>query len=103
MSWSHESSIRGLNAGAAVADTGLPEAGITASGRSADERCTRFGAARCGMRIGNHVIYRGKRYVLRGLEPMGIPDRRADIEDGRTGRLLRVRVADLRPVQGSTG
>ena len=47
------------------------------------------------MRIGDTVIYRGKRYVLRGLEPMGIPDRRADVEDLRTGRMLRVRVADL--------
>jgi hypothetical protein len=49
------------------------------------------------MRIGDTVIYRGKRYVLRGLEPMGIPDRLAEIEEASTGRLLRVRVADLRP------
>ena len=49
------------------------------------------------MRIGDTVIYRGKRYVLRGLEPMGIPDRRADIEDASTGAVVRVRVADLRP------
>jgi hypothetical protein len=47
------------------------------------------------MKIGATVIYRGKRYVLRGLEPMGIPDRWADIEDARTGRVLRVRVAHL--------
>jgi hypothetical protein len=49
------------------------------------------------MRIGDPVIYRGKRYVLRGLEPMGIPDRLADIEDAGSGRLLRVKVSDLRP------
>jgi hypothetical protein len=49
------------------------------------------------MRIGDTVIYRGKRYVLRGLEPMGIPERRADVEDVATGRALRVPVADLRP------
>jgi hypothetical protein len=49
------------------------------------------------MRIGDIVIYRGRRYILRGLDPMGVPDGRADIEDARTGELLRVRVADLRP------
>ena len=47
------------------------------------------------MRIGDTVIYQGKACVLRGLDPMGIPDRRADIEDAETGVLLRVRVADL--------
>jgi hypothetical protein len=55
-----------------------------------------LGAAHCGMRIGDTVIHRGKRYILRGLEPMGIPDRRADVEDAATGRVLKVRVADLR-------
>jgi hypothetical protein len=49
------------------------------------------------MRIGDTVIYRGKRYVLRGLEPMGIPERRADLEDARTGETLRARVTELRP------
>ena len=47
------------------------------------------------MRIGDIVIYRGRACVLRGLDPMGVPDRRADIEDAETGELLRVPVADL--------
>jgi hypothetical protein len=50
----------------------------------------------CGaMRIGDPVTYRGKRYVLRGLDPMGIPDRLADIEDAETGELMRVPVSEL--------
>jgi hypothetical protein len=49
------------------------------------------------MRIGDTVIYRGRAYVLRGLDPMGVPDRRADIEDAAAGRLLRVRIAELEP------
>jgi hypothetical protein len=49
------------------------------------------------MRIGDIVIYRGRRFVLRGLDPMGVPNRCADVEDAATGELLRVRVADLRP------
>jgi hypothetical protein len=49
------------------------------------------------MRIGDTVIYRGRACVLRGLDPMGVPDRRADIEDAETGELLRVRIADLSP------
>ena len=49
------------------------------------------------MRIGDHVIYEGRRYVLRGLEPMGLPERRADLEDAETGELIRAPVAELEP------
>ena len=49
------------------------------------------------MRIGDHVTYQGKRYVLRGLDPMGVPDRRADLEDAETGEQIRVPVAELEP------
>ena len=47
------------------------------------------------MRIGDTVIYQGRACVLRGLDPMGVPDRRADVEVVETGELLRVRIADL--------
>ena len=47
------------------------------------------------MRIGDSVTYRGKRYALRGLDPMGIPDRLADIEDVETGEAIRVPVSEL--------
>jgi hypothetical protein len=49
------------------------------------------------MRIGDPVTYRGKRYVLRGLDPMGVPDRNADLEDPETGERIRVPVAELQP------
>ncbi len=47
------------------------------------------------MRIGAVVIYQGKACVLRGLDPMGVPDRCADVEVTETGERLRVRVAEL--------
>jgi len=50
------------------------------------------------MRIGDLVTYQGKRYVLRGVDPMGVPDRRADLEDPETGELSRAPVAELEPV-----
>jgi hypothetical protein len=45
------------------------------------------------MQIGCDVIYKGKRYLLRGLEPMSVPDRLAEVEDPESGELLTVRVA----------
>jgi hypothetical protein len=47
------------------------------------------------MEIGCDVTYKGKRYVLRGLEPMGVSDRRAELEDPESGELLLVPVALL--------
>ena len=55
------------------------------------ERCV------ADMRIGDQVTYEGRRYVLRGLDPMGVPDRRADLEDAETGERIRVPVAALEP------
>ena len=49
------------------------------------------------MRIGDPVTYEGQRYVLRGLDPMGVPDRRADLEDPETGERIRVPLSDLEP------
>ena len=42
------------------------------------------------MEIGCDVIYKGKRHVLRGLEPMSVPDRRAEVEDPESGELFFV-------------
>ncbi len=39
----------------------------------------------------------GRRYVLRGIDPMGVPERRADLEDPESGELVRVPVAELEP------
>jgi hypothetical protein len=40
------------------------------------------------MEIGDLVTYNGKSYVLRGLEPMSVPDRRAELEDPESGERL---------------
>jgi hypothetical protein len=47
--------------------------------------------------LGDLVTYEGRRYVVRGLDPMGLPDRRADLEDVETGERRRVPIADLEP------
>jgi hypothetical protein len=40
------------------------------------------------MKIGDLVTYQGSVYVLRGLEPMSVPDRRAELEDPISGELV---------------
>jgi hypothetical protein len=47
------------------------------------------------MRIGDLVAYAGRQYVVRGLDPMGVPERRADLEDAETGEALRIPIAEL--------
>jgi hypothetical protein len=47
------------------------------------------------MRIGDLLDYEGKRYILRGLDPMGVPERRVDLEDPDTGETIRVPIAEL--------
>jgi hypothetical protein len=42
------------------------------------------------MNIGDHVLHHGRVYVLRGLDPMSVPERDALLEDGWTGELIRV-------------
>jgi hypothetical protein len=47
------------------------------------------------MRIGDPVTYQGRRYVLLGLDPMGVPERRADLEDVETGARIRAPLAEV--------
>jgi hypothetical protein len=50
----------------------------------------------CGkMEIGDLVTYQGCAYVLRGLEPMSVPNRRAELEDPETGELVVVPLAEV--------
>jgi hypothetical protein len=49
----------------------------------------------CGvktLRIGERLSYEGRTYVLRGLQPMSVPDRKAEIADLQTGDCLWVAV-----------
>ena len=47
------------------------------------------------MEIVDLVIYTGKSYVLHGLVPMSVPDRRAELEDPESGDLVTIPVALL--------
>jgi hypothetical protein len=47
------------------------------------------------MQIGDLVTYDGAVYVLRGLDPMSVPDRRAELEDPATGERVRVPLAEV--------
>jgi hypothetical protein len=47
------------------------------------------------MKIGDLVTYQGRSYVLRGLEPMSVPNRRAELEDLETGERIVVPLADV--------
>jgi hypothetical protein len=60
----------------------------------------RSGRRDCGqergtLRIGDHVTYEGRLYVVLGLDPMGVPGRRVDLEDLATGERRRVPLAAL--------
>jgi hypothetical protein len=49
------------------------------------------------MNIGDLVLHRGRRYYLRGLDPMSVPDRQAFLEDALTGEVVTVPVDELEP------
>jgi len=42
------------------------------------------------MEIGEHLTYEGRTYVLLGMEPMSVPDRKADLRDTETGEVVSV-------------
>ena len=47
------------------------------------------------MQIGEEVIYRGRVVRLLGHDPMSVPNRRAQVEDGETGRRFDVAYDEL--------
>jgi hypothetical protein len=49
------------------------------------------------MKIGDLVIYQGGVYVLRGFDPMGVPDRHVQLEDPATGESLSAPLAEVSP------
>ena len=52
----------------------------------------------CGMKIGDLVLHEGRRYYLRGLDPMSVPDRQAILEDALTGEACMVPVGEIKPL-----
>jgi hypothetical protein len=53
--------------------------------------------------IGDQVLYLGRVYVLRGLDPMSVPNRAALLEDGFEGRLVRAPLNEVEPVENRAG
>ena len=49
------------------------------------------------LKIGDLVTYQGRTYVLRGLEPMSVPNRRAELEDAESGEGVAVPLAEVSP------
>ncbi len=47
------------------------------------------------MNIGDLVLYQGRTFYLRGLDPMGVPERRAILEDAQTGEEVQVPLDDV--------
>ena len=42
------------------------------------------------MEIGENVTYNGRSYVLLGIEPMSVPDRKAELREPETGEIVSV-------------
>ncbi len=58
----------------------------------------------CGeVNIGDRVLYEGRLYVLRGLDPMSVPDRSVLLEDAFEGGVIRVPLKDVEPVEKRPG
>lgn len=51
------------------------------------------------LQIGDFVIWRGRLFVLRGIDPMSVPNRRADIEECATGERMRAPLDEISPAQ----
>ena len=49
------------------------------------------------MEIGDLVIYLGRTCYLRGLEPMSVPERRADLEEVETGERVLAPLGHVEP------
>jgi len=47
------------------------------------------------MRIGDTVLYQGQEFILRGLDPMSVENRQAELYDPRTGKVVRVPLVDV--------
>ena len=59
----------------------------------------RSGRRDCGqeseLRLGDQLTHDGRLYVVLGLDPMGVPGRRVDLEDAETGEVRRVPLDEL--------
>jgi hypothetical protein len=51
------------------------------------------------MKIGDLVLYLGRNYYLRGIDPMSVPNRQAFLEDALTGEDSTAPVEEIEPAQ----
>ena len=49
------------------------------------------------MKIGDLVTFRGRSCYLRGLDPMSVSDRRAELEDACTGERFAAPLDEVKP------
>jgi hypothetical protein len=68
-------------------------------GRAGDADEARIAA----MKIGDLVLYRGRAYYLRGLDPMSVLDRKVFLEDAETGEELTAPAAEVEPSDDAEG
>ncbi len=55
------------------------------------------------MKIGDQVLFEGRVYVLRGMDPMSVPDRTALLEDPATGALLKAPFEAVQKAENGPG
>jgi hypothetical protein len=55
------------------------------------------------MNIGDQVLFDGRVYVLRGLDPMSVSDREALLEETVDRPLVRVPLKDVEPLADRSG
>jgi hypothetical protein len=55
------------------------------------------------LNIGDPVLYQGRLYVLRGLDPMSVPDRTVLLEDRETGERIRAPMEEVQPAENGPG
>ena len=51
------------------------------------------------MKIGDLVLYQGRSYYLRGLDPMGVPERRVILESPETGEEIAALADEVTPAE----
>ena len=54
-----------------------------------------FSCTTAAMKIGEVLTHEGRAYVLLGLEPMSVPDRKAEVRDVETGEIMSIPCAVL--------
>ena len=49
------------------------------------------------LRLGDFVLYRSQTYILKGFDPIGVPERRVYLEETTTGHELQVPLTEISP------